>query len=142
MAGVNRVILLGHVGKDAEIKKISSGKKVANFSLATTESYKDKNGDRVDTTEWHNLVFWGPIVDVIEKYISKGSQVYIEGKIKTRSYDKDGEKRYVTEILGETLKMMGKAPEKATTGQAKSTGKSTSQQPVSVDGEEIDDLPF
>jgi len=76
MAGINKAILVGNLGKDPEVRAIEGGRKVANFSLATTESYKDKNGERVDSTEWHNIVFWGPIVDVIEKYLKKGSQVY------------------------------------------------------------------
>ena len=108
MAGINKAILVGNLGKDPEVRAIEGGRKVANFSLATTESYKDKNGERVDSTEWHNIVFWGPIVDVIEKYLKKGSQVYIEGKIRTRSYDdKEGLKKYTTEIVGQTLTMLG-----------------------------------
>src|SRR6185437_4655579 len=108
MAGINKAILVGNLGKDPEVRAIEGGRKVANFSLATTESYKDRNGERVDSTEWHNIVFWGPIVDVIEKYLKKGSQVYIEGKIRTRSYDdKEGVKKYTTEIVGQTLTMLG-----------------------------------
>ena len=108
MAGINKAILVGNLGKDPEVRAIEGGRKVANFSLATTESYKDKNGERVDNTEWHNIVFWGPIVDVIEKYLKKGSQIYVEGKIRTRSYDdKEGVKKYTTEIVGQTLTMLG-----------------------------------
>lgn len=110
MAGINKVILVGNLGKDPEIRAIDGGRKVANFTLATTETYKNKNGEKVDQTEWHNVVFWGPIAEVIERFLKKGSQIYVEGKIRTRSYDdKDGNKRYITEILGEQMTMLGKA---------------------------------
>jgi len=108
MAGINKVILVGNLGKDPEVRAISTDRKVANFSLATTESYKNKSGERVDQTEWHNVVFYGPIADVIERYLRKGSQIYVEGKIRTRSYDdKDGVKKYITEIIGDTMTMLG-----------------------------------
>ncbi len=111
MAGINKVILVGNLGKDPEIRAVGTDRKVASFSLATTESYKNKNGERVDQTEWHNIVFWGPIADVIERYLRKGSQIYVEGKIRTRSYDdKDGIKRYATEIIGDTMTMLGTKP--------------------------------
>ncbi len=111
MAGVNKVILVGHLGKDPEIRAISNDRKVAKFTLATTESYKDNTGQRVESTEWHNVEFWGPIADVIERYLKKGSQVYVEGRIRTRSYDdKEGVKRYVTEIVGQNMTMLGGRP--------------------------------
>ena len=106
MAGVNKVILLGRLGKDPEIRAMETGRKVANFTLATSETYKDKNGEKVESTEWHNVVFWGPVADVIEKYVKKGSQIYVEGKLRTRSYEKDNVKRYTTEILGDTITML------------------------------------
>lgn len=109
MAGVNKVILLGHLGKDPEVRTLENGSKVASFSVATTESYKDKNtGDKVEKTEWHNIVLWKALADITERYLVKGSQVYIEGKIQNRSYDdKDGNTRYITEILGQNLTMLG-----------------------------------
>lgn len=108
MAGVNKVILVGNLGKDPEIRAIEGGRKVANFPLATTESYKDKDGNRQEQTEWHNVVFWGPIADIIERYLKKGSQIYVEGRIRTRSYqDKDNQTRYMTEIMGQNMTMMG-----------------------------------
>ena len=108
MAGVNKVILLGHLGKDPEIRVMETGRKVASFTLATTETYKDKNGQKVENTEWHNVVFWGPVADVFEKYVKKGTQIYIEGKLRTRSYDsKEGVKKYITEILGENMTLLG-----------------------------------
>ena len=112
MAGVNKVILLGNLGKDPEVKTIDSGKKVASFTMATTEAYKNQNGERVENTTWHNVVFWGSVCDVIEKYLKKGNQVYIEGKITNRSYDdKDGVKKYITEINGQHLTLLGKPAE-------------------------------
>lgn len=140
MAGVNKVILVGHLGKDPEIRALENGRKVANFSLATTETYKDRNGERVDNTEWHNIVFWGPVADVIEKYLKKGSQIYLEGKLRTRSYeDKDGVKKYITEILGNTLTMLGRA------GENGSGNKSLVSDPVGQTAgleDDSDDLPF
>src|SRR4051812_24328099 len=127
MAGINKVILVGNLGKDPEIRSIENGRKVSNFTLATTESYKDKNGERVDQTEWHNVVFWGPIADVIERYLKKGSQIYVEGKIRTRSYeDKDGVKKYITEILGDKMTMLG-APRGGSESAPSSVGKPAAQ---------------
>ena len=108
MAGVNKVILLGHLGKDPEAFTFENGVKKVSFSLATTESYKDKDGNRIDQTEWHNIVLWRGLADVAEKYLNKGSQVYVEGKIKTRAWDdKDGNKRYTTEIVVNNMQMLG-----------------------------------
>jgi len=141
MAGINKVILVGNLGKDPEIRVIEGGRKVANFSLATTESYKDKNGQRVDQTEWHNVSFWGPIADVIEKYLKKGSQIYVEGRIKTRSYeDKDKIKRYSTEIVGQNMTMLG-GPR--TGDSSASAEKNNNAVPVAETHQgEDDDLPF
>lgn len=111
MAGVNKVILLGHLGKDPEIRAMETGRRVANFTLATSETYKDKNGERVENTEWHNVVFWGPVTEIIEKYVKKGTQIYVEGKLRTRSYEtKEGVKKYTTEILGDTITLLGGGP--------------------------------
>jgi primosomal replication protein N len=86
MAGVNRVILIGNLGKDPEIRSLEGGVKVANFSLATTESYKGKNGEKVDQTEWHNIVLWRGLAEVAENYLKKGNSIYVEGKIRTRDW--------------------------------------------------------
>jgi single-strand DNA-binding protein len=108
MAGVNKVILVGNLGKDPEVKYLDSGVAVANFSLATTENYKNKEGERVSQTEWHNVVLWRGLAEVAEKFLKKGSNIYIEGKIKTRKWeDKDGNTRYSTEILGDNMTMLG-----------------------------------
>lgn len=141
MAGVNKVILVGNLGKDPEIRVTESGRKVANFSLATTESYKDKNGERVDSTEWHNIAFWGPIADVIEKYLKKGSQIYLEGKLRTRSYeDKDKVKKYITEIIGQTMTMLGRPGDGNSSGSKGAAVPETVNQ--SLTAEDDDDLPF
>ena len=135
MAGVNKVILVGNLGKDPEVKYLDSGVAVANFSLATSESYKNKEGERVNQTEWHNIVLWRGLAEVAEKWLKKGSSVYIEGKIKTRKWeDKDGNTRYNTEILADNMTMLG----------SKSTSESVppknSEQQPAVDTP--DDLPF
>ena len=106
---INKVILLGYAGKDPEVKDVA-GTKVANLSLATTEKgYTLQNGIQVpDRTEWHSLIFWKGLAEVVEKYVRKGSQIYIEGKIKTRQYeDRTGSKRYVTEIFVDKLELLG-----------------------------------
>ena len=112
MAGVNKVILVGNLGKDPEVKYLDNGVAVANFSLATTENYKNKEGEKVSQTEWHNIVLWRGLAEVAEKYLKKGANVYIEGKIKTRKWeDKDGNTRYNTEILADNMTMLGKKPD-------------------------------
>lgn len=111
MAGVNKVILIGNVGKDPEIRNLENGVKVANFPLATTEIYK-KDGNRMEQTEWHSIVLWRGLAEVAEKIVKKGSQIYIEGKLRTRSWeDKDKIKRYSTEIVAEVLTMLGQKKE-------------------------------
>jgi single-strand DNA-binding protein len=108
MSGVNKCILLGRLGKDPEVRTLEGNRKVAKFPLATSETYKDKQGQKQENTEWHNVEFWGPVVDVIEKYVKKGDMLYVEGKIRTRSYeDKDAKKVYTTEIVGNNLTLLG-----------------------------------
>ena len=109
MAGVNKVILIGNLGADPEVRSLESGVKVATLNLATSETYKDKNGEKQTNTEWHRIVLWRGLADVASNYLKKGSQVYIEGKLRTRSYeDQDGKTRYVTEIEGRELTMLGR----------------------------------
>ena len=104
----NKVQLIGNLGQNPEVKELNGGKKVAKFSLATNETYRNKAGEKVSDTQWHNLVAWGKTADVIEKYLKKGSEVAIEGKILNRNYtDKEGVKRYVTEIQVSDLLMLG-----------------------------------
>lgn len=108
MSGVNKVILVGNLGKSPEIRNLENGRSVVNFPLATSETYKDKSGERVTKTEWHNIVIWSPLAEVAEKYLNKGSQVYIEGKLTTRSWDdNDGNKRYTTEVVGREMTLLG-----------------------------------
>jgi single-strand DNA-binding protein len=115
MAGVNKVILIGNLGKDPEVRYLDNGVAVANFSLATTENYKNKEGERVSQTEWHNIVLWRGLAEVAEKWLKKGSSVYVEGKIRTRKWeDKDGNTRYSTEILVDNMTMLGGKPSSET----------------------------
>jgi single-strand DNA-binding protein len=106
--GINKVILVGHVGKDPVVQYVKEDVPVARFTLATSETYRDKNGERASNTEWHNIVAWRNTAKVVEQYIKKGAQLYIEGKITTRSYDKDGVTRYITEIVANTIQMLGR----------------------------------
>ncbi len=155
MAGVNKVILIGNLGKDPEVRHLDNGASVANFSIATTESYKDRNtGQRVDQTEWHNIVLWRGLAEVAEKYLKKGDSVYIEGKLRTRSWEKDGVTRYTTEVVGDQMTMLGGKKSGDDSGQDYS---SSSNQQESNKGKapqanasaqtpdndsEMDDLPF
>jgi len=105
----NKVQLIGHVGQEPEIKTIESGKKVAKFSLATNENYTNSKGEKVEQTEWHRLTAWGKTAEIIEKYVTKGKEIAIEGKLTHRSYDdKNGEKRYVTDVVVSELLLIGK----------------------------------
>ena len=109
MAGINKVILVGNLGKDPEIRTLENGSKVAQFSIATTESYKDKAGNWQDQTEWHNIVVWRYLADKAENSLKKGSKIYLEGKIRTRSWtDKDNNTRYTTEIIGDKMLVLDK----------------------------------
>lgn len=105
----NKVQLIGHVGNTPEIMNLESGKKLAKFTIATNETYKNSNGEKITDTQWHNIVAWGKIADLIENYVPKGKEIGIEGKITSRSYeDKEGVKRYITEIVCNELLLMGK----------------------------------
>ena len=106
MAGVNKVFLIGNLGKNPEIVNFENAKKAA-FPLATTESFKNKDGQKVEQTEWHNIVCWRGLADIAERLLQKGTQVYIEGKLRTRSWeDKEGHKRYTTEIVAENFMIL------------------------------------
>jgi len=130
---VNRVILIGNVGKDPEVRQVGDSA-VAKFTLATSESYKNKAGERVTNTEWHNCTVWGKLTDVVSKYVKKGQQLCVEGKIHNGSYDdKDGGKKYFTEIRVENLTMLGRREEKE---EEPKSGKAPESELPS------DDLPF
>ncbi len=139
MAGLNKVMLIGHVGKDPEVKYLEGGVAVAKFTLATTESYKDKTGNKVDQTEWHNVVVWRGLAEVAEKYVKKGSQLFIEGKIRSRQYeDKDKNKKYFTEIVADNFTMLGRKDDAG-----KSSSGAPSEMPsVDASNPTTDDLPF
>ena len=108
MSGINKVILVGHLGKDPEVRYLEGGVSVASFPLATTETF-NKDGRKVEQTEWHNIVLWRSLADVAAKYLQKGKLVYIEGKLRTRSFeDKEGVKKYTTEIVAENFTMLGR----------------------------------
>ncbi len=109
MGSLNKVMLIGNMGKDPDVRTIPSGVKVASFSIATSENYTNRDGQKVDKTEWHNIVLWRGLAEIAEKYLRKGSQVYIEGRLQTRSWDdQNGNKRYTTEIIGDSMVMLGK----------------------------------
>ena len=110
MSGVNKVILIGNLGKDPEVRYLDNGVAVANLSLATSENYKNKQGERVTQTEWHDVVLWRGLAEVAEKYLKKGSSVYVEGKLRTNKWvDKDENTRYKTEVLADKLTMLGRS---------------------------------
>ncbi len=107
--GVNKVILVGHLGKDPEVKYLPSGSAVANVTIATSESWKDKqSGDKQERTEWHNVVFFGKLAEIVGEYLKKGAQAYVEGSLRTRKWqDKEGKDRYTTEIVASDMQMLG-----------------------------------
>ena len=109
---LNKVMLIGRLGKDPELRYTPSGSPVATFNLATDESYKDKEGKKVESTDWHRVVVWNKLAEICGQYLKKGSLVYIEGKIKTRSYDdkQSGQKKFITEIVGDQMSMLGGKP--------------------------------
>lgn len=139
---VNKVILLGSVGKDPEVKDIN-GTKCATFTLATNETYKDRNGERQTNTEWHTIVCWRNTAEIVEKFVKKGMQLYIEGRIKTRSWDdQSGNKRYATEIFADSVQMLGKKEDSSRPAQHQETRPKYNTTPISAGEDNGDDLPF
>lgn len=166
---INKVILIGNVGQDPEVRytgDVNNGAKVATIRLATTERYRDRSGNLQEHTEWHTVVVWRNTADVVEKYVKKGTQLYVEGKIRTRSWeDQTGNKRYTTEIMADTLQLLGRKPEGQSNGQGYSQPAAPVYQPAApapqpvgqpvqqpnpqpaapqsiVDSDPSDDLPF
>lgn len=148
MSGVNKVILVGRLGKDPEVRHLESGAAVANFPMATSETYKDKQGNKQESTEWHNIVLWRGLAEIAEKYLTKGNLVYIEGKLKTRNWqDKDGNTRYTTEVVGDNMTMLGSKNDgdNSSSNANQESGSNTRKQPaekVELEEDESDDLPF
>ena len=130
---VNKVILVGNVGKDPDTRYLDEGTAITKFPLATSETYRNRDGQRVENTEWHNIVLWRGLAQVAEKYVKKGTQLYIEGRIKTRSYeDSDGNKKYFTEIVGDQMQMLGRRQDEEGDQPGQSFSRSEqSQQPSS-----------
>ena len=147
---VNKVILLGNLGKDPVVRRLENGTPVATFSLATSETYKDKEGNKQTKTEWHNIVLWRGLAEVAEKYLRKGDKAYIEGKLTYRSYEQEGVTKYLTEIVGENMTLLSPKP---TTGGGYSTPPPPMEEPNykekisapmtnDTTTPEPDDLPF
>jgi single-strand DNA-binding protein len=142
MAGVNKVILLGNLGKDPEIRTLESGAKLARVSLATNEYYKNKNGEMVERTEWHNVILWHRRAELAEKFLKRGSPLYVEGRIQTRSWDdKDGNKRYTTEVIGDVVNLIGGKPSDTADSSPPANDSGGDPKDADIPPEE-DDLPF
>jgi single-strand DNA-binding protein len=144
--GINKVILAGNLGKDPEVRHLEGGAVVANFPLATTEYYKDKSGNKVEQTEWHNIVLWRAQAEYAEKYLKKGFTILVEGKLKTRTWeDKDKNKRYTTEIYGDSITILIGNRREDTNSNTANTHPTATQEtpnPNSALSQEPDDLPF
>ncbi len=136
MASLNRVTLIGHLGRDPEMRHLPDGGAVTNFSIATTEQWKDKSGEKQEKTEWHRISTFQKLAEICGEYLKKGSQVYIEGKLQTRKWtDKDGIEKYSTEIIADRMQMLGGKPSEENRQQSKN------QKPSSVDNG-FEDIPF
>ncbi|MCE2734330.1 MAG: single-stranded DNA-binding protein [Cyclobacteriaceae bacterium] len=142
MAGVNKVILIGRLGKDPEIRNFENGGMIANFSMATSETYKDRTtGEKKEITDWHNVVARIPQqAEIIQKYVKKGDMLYVEGKLRTRSWEKDGQTRYTTEVIIDNFTML--TPKGNSGGSAGNMNNTTSAEPSINMEAGTDDLPF
>jgi single-strand DNA-binding protein len=142
MASVNKAIILGNLGKDPEVKVLTNGDAVCNFSIATTENWKDKEGNKQEKTEWHNVVMYRKLAEIAGEYLKKGSSVYIEGALQTRKWtNKEGQERYTTEIVANSMQMLGGKPqEKPEKQQEENYSQDDSRSVPSVEGD--DDVPF
>ena len=148
MASVNKVILIGHLGADPEIRYLPSGEAVANLRLATTDVWKDKDGNKQEATEWHRVSFFGRQAEICGQYLKKGSQIYVEGSIRTRKWqDKDGQDRYTTEIRGDRMQMLGGRPASGDSAPAARPAPAAAPAPAAPAGggnfnDFEDDIPF
>lgn len=142
MAGINKVILIGNLGRDPEVRYTPDGSAVANFTIATSERWKDKNtGEMQERTEWHRIVAWRKLGEICGEYLSKGKQVYIEGRLQTRSWEKDGVTRYTTEIIASDMKMLGTKGDADTYSPPEPSQTPESSGP-SLPDKQDDDIPF
>ena len=139
MASVNKVILVGNLGRDPEVRYTPQGSAVANFSMATTERWSDPSGEKKERTEWHKIVVWGKQAEIVGEYLRKGKQVYVEGSLQTREWtDKEGNKRYTTEVRAQRVQMLGRAEERGAMAPA-SHGEAVAENESAFEG---DDIPF
>ncbi len=148
MAGVNKVIIVGNVGRDPELRSTQGGQAVATFSVATSERFKDKEGQPQERTEWHRVVAWGRLAEICGEYLRKGKQVYIEGRLQTRDWeDKDGHKRYTTEVVANVMQMLGRrgddggSPYEESSSRSGIGGDPAAQAPAGGGGGD-DEIPF
>ena len=141
---LNKVMLIGNVGKDPEPRHLENGTMLVTIAVATTERYKDRSGEVKEQTEWHNVICWRTLAEIVEKYVRKGTQVYVEGKLRSRSWeDQNGQKRYVTEIVADVLRLLGRKPEQAAMIPSTTTAsKPAPADPMEGIGAPLDDLPF
>lgn len=155
MASVNKVILVGNLGKDPEVRYMPSGDAITNITMATTDSWKDKNGEKQEKTEWHRVAFFGKLAEIAGEYLKKGSQVYVEGRLQTRKWqDKEGHDRYTTEIIADRMQMLGsrsgggnyEVQDKAPTEAARESSGGANTKPAAKKGGDFedfeDDIPF
>ncbi len=144
MASLNKVMLIGNLGKDPEVRYTTSGTAVASFSVATTEKYKNKSGEWEEKTEWHNVTLWARLAEIAGEYLSKGKTVYIEGRLQTRKWqDKEGKDRYTTEIVGEKMQMLSaKGDGGGKSGGGRAGGEPTAAYDDPVSYNQDDDIPF
>ena len=138
MPSLNKAIIMGHLGKDPVLRSMPDGKSVVNFSIAASEKYKDKSGEQVEKTEWFNVVAFARLADICAEYLKKGALVYVEGKIQTRKYEKDGVEKYITEIIANEMKMLGGREERETKAAPVKTPAKSSGGFQEMD----DDIPF
>lgn len=143
MASVNKAIIVGNLGKDPEVKFLTNGDAVCSFSIATTDSWKDKEGQKQEKTEWHNIVMYRKLAEIAGEYLKKGSPIYVEGSLQTRKWtNKEGQERYTTEIVANSMQMLGGKPqEKQQTQQEPQEDKYEAPKP-SVEGDDSEDIPF
>ncbi len=144
MASVNKVILIGHLGKDPDVRYMPNGDQVTNLTLATSETWKDKtSGEKKEATEWHRVVFFRKLAEIAGQYLKKGAQIYIEGSLKTRKWqDKEGQDRYTTEIVGDEMRMLGSKPGSGGPPPVGSAQPPVKPQQTAAGEADFDDIPF